>query len=200
VNLRFIRLYAALDTCWQFAMKTDVWVFSDLDGLLYLKKSIRKAIKAKHNIHLDEVETDSVSMQCVILPALKKPATKPRLKIVERKIFKNAAPEMELVILGNKAGYKKLVSELNIAIKQYLDNPTEHLHIDDLDCAWVVPRSVSLNIRGPVSAWDKDLLGDYFSLATEKTGSYLPENCDAMTKEIWEYENPVVGEGPYILK
>ncbi|MDZ7901703.1 MAG: hypothetical protein U5L01_03820 [Rheinheimera sp.] len=71
VNLRFIRQYSAFDTCWQFAMKTDVWVFSDLDGLLYLKKSIRKAIKAKNNIHLDEVETDSVSMQCVILPALK---------------------------------------------------------------------------------------------------------------------------------
>jgi hypothetical protein len=44
------------------------------------------------------------------------------------------------------------------------------------------------------------LLGDYFSLATEKPGSYLPENCDYMTKEIWEYENPIVGEGPYILK
>ena len=135
VNLRFIRQYSTLDTSWQFEMKTDVWVFSDLAGLSYLKKSIAKAMKTKQNFYLDEVEKDSVSMQCVILPALKKPATKPRLKIVERKIFKNAAPEMELVILGNKAGYKKLVSELNIAIKQYLDNPTEHVHIDDLDCA-----------------------------------------------------------------
>lgn len=200
MNLRFIRQYSVLDTSWQFEMKTDVWVFSDLDGLLYLKKSIRKAIKAKHNIHLDEVETDSVSMQCVILPALKKPATKPRLKIVERKIFKNAAPEMELVILGNKAGYKKLIAELNIAIKQYLDNPTEHVHIDDWCCAWVVLKSVSLNIRGPVSTWDKDTLGDYFAMTTEKTSSYLPENCDYMTKEIWNYESPFVGEGPYTLK
>ncbi len=44
------------------------------------------------------------------------------------------------------------------------------------------------------------MLGDYYEMETEKPCSYLPENCDAMTKEIWEYENPIVGEGTYTLK
>jgi len=45
-------------------------------------------------------------MRAVITPAATKPSKSPRIKILERIVFRTARPQMELVIHGNRAGYR----------------------------------------------------------------------------------------------
>lgn len=199
MKIKFIRLYMALDTEWEYEEKTDVWVFGDVKGYRYFQSKIHEAVNSTSNTHLEIIEKCGNSMQCVILPALDKPAKRPRIKFLERKIFKHDMPEMELIILGNSAGLEKLISEFDNIIEKGVDDLKDHYHFDDNDDKWIAKRSIALNVRGPLSAWDASNFQGYDSLILNKQESYMAVDWEKMTKELWEYKEPVSGEFPFRL-
>ena len=75
---------------------------------------------------------------------------------------------MELVISGNRAGYKLFASEIEDFVKNAENDTSDHIHFDDLSRwqRWIVKRSVALNMRGPLKKWDVKQLHenghDYF--------------------------------------
>src|SRR5438445_8955686 len=152
-NLAFIRSVLSFD-CWDYyESKTDVWVFGDVEGYALLEQKIRLAVHSKENIHLNLTREHPVSMEVVIVPATRTIKTKARVKFVERFVRYAGRPNMELVIFGNKAGLMYVAGRVKHVVREYKGNPSEHIHLDDVNDPQVVPRSVSLNLRAPFQKW-----------------------------------------------
>ncbi|PCJ51356.1 MAG: hypothetical protein COA79_26495 [Planctomycetota bacterium] len=194
----FIRGVVTHDSDCEYWKNTDIWVFGDIKGYEYLISKLNDA--KNQNVTINIQKNCDLSMQCLILSASDKPEKRARVKLVERKIFKNEEPEMELIIYGNIKGYNKLIEELEHSIKNYVNKPDEHSHIEEGWSDYVVKRSVSLNIRGPLQTWNVEELDCYKEYLIERQPTYLPDDCSYMTKKLWKYELPVIGEPPFILR
>lgn len=196
--LYFIRGLVTHDSDDSFWKNTDIWIFGDIKGYEYLISKLKEA--KSNNVNIEIPKNCDMSMQCLILKAAEKPKKQPRLKLIERKIFKNEEPEMELIIYGNINGYNELIESIEYSIANYINRPDEHSHIEEGWCDYIVKRSVSLNIRGPLQNWDVQQLGDYSKFITERTKQYYPDDCSHMEKGLCGYEIPFVGNYPFILK
>lgn len=197
-TIYFIRGLVTHDCDNYYWKNTDIWIFGDIKGYEYLISKLNEA--KKNNVSIEIPKNCDKSMQCLILKAAEKPKKRARLKLIERKIFKNEEPEMELIIYGNINGYNELINKIEYSIANYIDRPDEHLHIEEGWCDFVVKRSVSLNLRGPLKIWEVEQLGDYRRVITERQNEYLPDDCSYMKKRLWKYKIPLAGEYPYILK
>jgi hypothetical protein len=158
--LHFIRsLVEPVTECF-YDFKTDVWVIGDRGGLAEFIADFDHARSTTHPIHVAAIPPDSPGMRCVVMPVSKYPTRKPILKAVERIVFRNGAPVMQVVLCGNKRGYAKLAA---LARKAMLASggPLDHWHVDDAELEWVVPRSIALNLRGAVHGWTTEDLGCY---------------------------------------
>lgn len=173
-NLAFIRSTTSFE-CWDYyEKKTDVWVFGDVEGYDWFQQAILKATNGNNNIHLTLLEEHPTSMRAVLLPAKTDDSRGPRLKFIERLVSSQSSPNMELVIFGNEGGYDYLQNKIAKATREHTNNPSEHIHLDDLSDRHVVPRSISLNIRGPILAWEAKNLGQYSDLVHKTGPDFLP--------------------------
>lgn len=197
MNIKFIRSSVTLDTEWEFEEKTDVLVFGDVEGYRYFQAKVREATNSKNNVHLDIVKQCGNSMQCVILKALDKPSKRPRIKFLERKIFKNDSPEMELIIVGNRDGLQAFSDDFDTIIEDSSSDLGGHHHYDDNFANWIVKRSVALNVREPLAVWKKENFQGFDSYILERQDTYLARHWELMTKDLWPYHEPVAGEYPY---
>ena len=187
IHLAFIRSSTCYD-CWDYyECKTDVWVFGDVGGYQYLRQEIFKASKATDNIYLTILDKHSTSMRGVILPAKKIKTQKPRLKFIERFVSDESGTNMELVIYGNLAGYQYLAETIETLIKKYAGNPSEHIHLDDQSDPYIIARSVSLNLRGPLHKWRKQNMEEYANLVYNKSNYFIPPNLEYRFQEKEEY-------------
>ena len=161
-----------------YDFKTDVWVFGDVEGYRLLSRCLRRACKSRRvaNVH-DFVSGTAVSMLCAITP-VDRDVKDARLKIAERLVFIRRRPRMEVIIHGSEAAYQKLADIIDEVCRDYTDIPQEHIHMDDWTDDWVIPRSISLNIRGPLSRWSKKGLQEYADFVYQPSEFTLPEEYD----------------------
>lgn len=175
-NLYFIRgvEWSVAETC--FDTWTDVWVFGDVPGYQYTRSMILTAKDAKKAIKLEAIPHDSHSMRVVILPASPRPTARPRVKLLERLIRDRDRLNMELIIHGNRPGYDRLAAVFQYVI-DHPGDPSDHQHVDDapLPGRWVIPRSISLNLRHPLAIWNVESLGTYKNYVTERQDTFLPD-------------------------
>jgi hypothetical protein len=199
-EVHLIRAKMAYQTSDYYEEKTDVWLFGDVSGYRSLQETIRRA-SAGHRLQRPACGgAGSNSMRACILRPSSSPRHQPRLKLVERIVFLDKAPEMELIVYGNDAGYEWLNEMLDRAFTDYLDDPSEHVHVDDHRGGPVVRRSVALNIRGAVGSWSREALGDYASFVFDRQPTYLPSDIGYLTKALCPYEDPTAGEFPFTLR
>src|SRR5579863_2021590 len=176
-NLHFIRGTATFDPQTCFEIVTDVWVFGDVCGYRYARSMVLNAKGTQKPIRLDAISHDAHSMRVLILPANRRLIRRPRVKLVERLIWDRDRLNMELVVYGNPLGYDRLAAVLQQAIDDPED-PSNHEHCDDSPGRgrWVLPRSVSLNARRPLTIWNLDSLGPYKSFVADRQATFLPES------------------------
>ena len=176
-NLYFVRGTVTFDPQTCFETWTDVWVFGDVRGYLYARSMILDAKGSAKAIRLHAIPHDSHSMRVLILPANRRVTARPRVKLAERLIWDSGRLKMELVVYGNPAGYDRLAA----VFKRSADDPgdaSNHEHIDDstMRGRWLVPRSVSLNVRSPLPRWDLESLGPYKTVVANRQKDFLPDS------------------------
>jgi hypothetical protein len=197
-NLAFIRSATCFE-CWDYyEKKTDVWVFGNVDGYDWFRQNLVKATRATKNIHLTLLEQHPTSMRSVILPAKTDDSPRPRLKFIERFVSSQGSPNMELVIFGNEAGYLYLADKIAKLANENVGSPSEHVHLDDLSDPHVVPRSVSLNLRGPIQKWEAKHFGEYSDLVHSKSQDFLPTALNYRLREDDEYEEITAEESEFL--
>jgi hypothetical protein len=136
-------------------------------------------------------------MRAIVLPALRKPAAS-RLRLVERIVFRTDRPQMELVICGNVAGYRRLIATIASLLRKWPD-PMEHVHVEDGQDAWVVKRSVALNIRGALRRWSRAGMSDYAEFVSRPTRHTLPPDIANMEGRLDPYQLPTPKEARALL-
>lgn len=180
--------------------KTEVLVFGDVAGYQALQEALRAAMSTGQITRPSSLGIDRNSMRVCILPASATARRHPQLKLIERIVFVERSPEMELVIYGNAAGYSWLIDAIEQAATTYLGDPSEHIHLDDFNDPRMVRRSVAMNIRGALRSWSRDELEHYAALVFDRQPTYLPSNIGHLTRATCPYEYPVPGTNPYILR
>jgi hypothetical protein len=185
--------------CWDYyESKTDVLVFGDVEGYTLFRQQLQRAKTAKENVHLTLLEQHPTSMRSVILPARDDGAAEARLKFIERFVSGKSGPNMELVIFGNQTGFQYLADKLEKLEKGFVGQPSEHIHLDDLTDAHVVPRSVSLNLRGPLRKWERDNFDEYGDLILKKGEHFLPAAISYRVSKQEEYEEISASESDFL--
>jgi hypothetical protein len=187
-NIVFIRSLASAQ-CWDYyESKTEAWVFGDIGGFEYLRKCFLNAKSLEANVHLNEIDPGSNSMRVVVIPSSKSLVDRARIKIIERFIKVDGIPNMELVFFGNDLGYDYLANKLGTMLKNPNSDVSDHFHLDDINDTCLVKRSVSLNVRAPLSKWDREALREYAPLVFEKIEAFLPNEIECAPDEEIAYQ------------
>lgn len=197
-NLAFIRSATCFESWDYYERKTDVWIFGDVEGYDWLRQKFLDAMGATENCRLSILQKHLTSMKSVILPAESTGDQSPRFKVIERLIPDPATPNLELVFFGNASGYQYLADKLATLVKKHSGNPSEHVHLDDLVDPNMVPRSVSLNLRGPVHKWEREKFGEYAGLVYSISPDLLPSELDYRLHQKVEYEEITVAESEFL--
>lgn len=90
---------------------------------------------------------------------------------------------MELVVVGNPSGYDCLDSIVANLTRNGLDNPAEHVDLDDLSDSRVVKRSVAVSFRGPVQTWGRRALREFWDILDNPRGIALPSDIAYLLKQ-----------------
>jgi hypothetical protein len=187
-NLFLLRNKTGFD-CWDYYDElTDVYVFGDRAGFKSLIQDLFQAEDRQTNTHLTLADKNPNSMRGVILPASKKWPKNPRLKFTERFVWFEGRPKMELVIFGNKQGYRYLRDVIIELMGKKVRNSSDYVQLNDLLTPQVVPRSISLNLRPPVAKWSRKALEPYDTLVFGKNRYMLPADLDYRLEEKEDYE------------
>ncbi len=200
-HLYFIRSVSGWLADEFYDQRTDVWVFGDLAGYRHFQHGLRRA-KERDKITVLDLPADSATMNVVILPAAKGRASKPRLKVIERFVFIDKNPQMELVLYGNETAYDHLCRVIDLAMTSSLGDPIDHFHVDEgpggPDC-FLIPRSVSLNIRGPLFEWSLDKLESHYrEMIVERGEYYLPKDYRHCIPQDYPYSEPNSKTNPWL--
>lgn len=183
-NIFFIRAKTIIDSPIECESLTDVWLFGDIDGYNYLIKCLTQQIKNNKPVRV--LPKNKVSMSVLILSATTIPKKSPRLIIKERLIRLNSENRMEMILFGNMKGYEYLIGIIKIMIKNSSNDLSNHIHIDYQDKA-LIQRSISLNIREPLSKWKPNILGVYKKMIYKRDEDFLPS---IKFLSSWDYEIP----------
>ena len=192
-RLYLIRSIATVEAVDCYESKTGVYVFGDVAGYRYFADCLCRAGRSKQCVDISEIPKGSTSMRAVITPAANRPRVLPRLKLLERIVFRTAHPEMELIIHGNKSAYQWFAALLRKMVRTTKDDLWDHIHLDDCVNGWIVKRSVSLNIRSPLRKWTNNALGPFAETVRTRGEHYLPPCVEHVTKESFPYELPHAG-------
>jgi len=133
------------------------------------------------------------TMQLFVLPAVRLSKSKPKLKLVERPVFVRGKWNMELLVLGNRAGLLELCQLFNKATSFADHGLDEHVQFDHYD-DFVVAPSVALNIRAPVRKWQKERLEPYSKLIFGPYQHSFPKDLDYLKP--YRYRRPKL-DAPY---
>lgn len=197
-NLTFIRSQYCWD-CWDYyELRTDILVFGNIEGYRYFRERLLSAKTTEKNVHLTLLEQHPKSMKGVILPARDDGATEARLKLIERFVSGNAGPNMELVIFGNRPGLQYLADKLEKVEKNFVGRPSEYIQLADTTDSHVVPRSVSLNLRGPMRKWERDHFGEYGDLILKKGEDFLPTSIGYRVDDQEDYVEISASESDFL--
>jgi hypothetical protein len=107
---------------------------------------------------------------------------------------------MELILHGTQSAYDRLAKVFEQMISDSTGIPQDHAHVGDWsdqwtkEC-WVVPRSVSLNIRGPLVRWSKAGLEEDRDFVYQASKFTLPEEYDGIPEP---YTNVSVRSNPWL--
>jgi hypothetical protein len=195
-NLALLRSRTTLIADDYYEEKTEVWILGDKKGYTEFS-SILKALPIGGQ-SLAVSYRKRFGMMLILIPAVATSCKAQKLRIIERIVFKSRKPQMELIICGNTKGFRQLAEIIDTLIINSLDKPEDHIHIDDWFDQWVVKRSIALNIRGPVTKWTQDALGEYDSMITSGGNHPLPENIKYLSKKSMPYKIPTYGESPLL--
>ena len=176
--------------------KTEIWVFGDEHGYCNLARVLRSVCSRNQTVDISN-GIRSNGMSLLLIPA-SEPVARARIKMFERIVFKKTKPQMELVIYGNAKGFCRLAEIFDRLVVTSLDDPVNHEHVNDWFDRWVVKKSVSLNIRGPVRKWSRKSLGDYYETARKPGEYYLPSNIEYLDRESLPYVVPVPGKSHHL--
>lgn len=202
MRLYFVRSKTTSEWECYWGDKTDVWVFGDVPGYEYLQAEVLRARTARKTCDLTAKPSRSNSTRAVIVPAARSPATLPRVKIIERIVFRAEQPEMELIFYGNRRGYERLARLIDglvrRAVKRNFCDPYDHDHINDWNDHWVVKGSVALNVRGPFRDWRPDEMF-YHRFIFDPAEKQVPHSFRYLKAEHWEpYRLPTVRNNPVL--
>ncbi len=168
----FFRSIASVQTPEHYESTTEFLIFSDSGGMRLFLHALKRAQDTTKTIHLPVTGFGTQSAAAIIIPAAKFPR-RPALRMIERPIVIENIASMELVFYGNKLGYQQLSARIEQFLETSSGNIDDHLHISDGD-KFVVKRSVSLSIRGPVKRWTKSNLEGWHALLNQKNPDQLP--------------------------
>lgn len=175
----FYRTLGGTQSWEYYDLKTDVVILGDVAGYKYLLSLVEQATRLVSNERVSQSLLPN-SMQMVITGAVEG-KDEPKLRIIERPIVMNGRGNMEVVIMGGKAAYCKLQAILQDLIERPSNDVSHHVHIDDSD-GFLLPRSISLNIRQPMEVWNPKKLENWTYLLDGKTANYFPAELDYMVK------------------
>lgn len=175
-NLLFIRSISSISMWEYYELNTQAVVYGDVDGYSYFIDSLKMLRKNKKDIFLDEIDSKSNSMRVALVMARGIPSEPAQLRIIERPVLVHGKPNMELVFCGNSSGYKHLIKFFCKLAPSAKDTFSDHVHLEESMQPWIVKRSVSLNVRTPLSKWSEEKLMHYAKAIREQQATYLPEN------------------------
>jgi hypothetical protein len=191
-NLHLIRSTTSWDSSLMYDFKTEVVIFGDIAAYQDVASRLRAAAGGNEAIDPCIDTTQSNSMSLVIAAPAKPSGRGACVRLLERAVQLNGAACMELIVYGNCEGYCWLADQFD-RLLLHVDDIDFHLHIDDWYLKEIVPRSVSLNIRGPLRVWQLENLDHWRALVTERQDSYLPTHLDPIRER---YALPVFGGPP----
>jgi len=188
-HLVFIRSITSWDPYQD--QRTNVLVYGDVAGYEYFHSELlRTSRRSRRLVELSEIPRRSKSMRVVLVPAEPPVPSRPKMKIAEWLVYRTRRPEMELIFYANPAGFRRLAAIVRRLLNESIDDPWDHEHVDDWYDRWIVKRSVSLNIRGPVRRWTRRALAEHAETAFGGTSHYLSEDAEGMKPEDYPYEPP----------
>ncbi len=188
-NLFFVRSKTETHSWEYFDSKTEAIVLGDREGYAYLISCMSKAKTGKTHVYLNEIDASSYSMRVVICPAAKNDFPE-MLRIIERPVYLNGSPNMELVICGNIAGYVRIITMFSAVLQSSSDGFDNHIHLDDVSDVCLVPRSVSLNIRSPLDYWSKELAGIWSDKIYCRQADFMPTGIEYLFSNPEHYIKP----------
>jgi len=144
-----------------YAANTDVLVFATKHGYQRLVGVLERHASGARRRTLIVEPRSSPGMHVRILPTCSNPE-RPFIVIQERCVKVNGAVNMELILGGCKKGFRTLARYFE-RVSKCRSDPHGHQHLDDDEPLLVLP-AVFLNIRYPVSAWNRKGLSDYSGL------------------------------------
>ena len=143
-----------------YSVKTDVWFFADRTGFAHVLKQLRGRLSSRVPAPLIGIPNNSPGMRAVVLLAPTDRSAQPALMAFERPVLWRGRSAMQLILIGNRAGYARLCGVLEQAMNAKL-GPRDHWHCADVHDKWMIPPSVALNVRGAVNRWTKADLAEY---------------------------------------
>ena len=158
-------------------------MFGDVEGYRVVASLLRRALTGRQVLNVQKLARGAlVGKLCAITPADRR-VDGVQLKLIERLVYVRRRPKMELIIHGTQEAYERLAMLFETMIFESTDIPQDHVHVGDwsdqwVKEGWIVPRSVSLNIRGPLSKWTKRGLQEYDHFVYRATSFTLPEEYD----------------------
>jgi hypothetical protein len=182
-HVTFVRSLSTIQSEQIYDFKTEAVVFGDVEGYRVIARLLRRAQTARRVLNLHDAAAGTpVGMLCAIIPADRQ-LDGVRLKLIERLVFVKRRPKMELVIHGTQIAYERLATVFELMISHSTDIPQDHTHVGDWSDqwtkeGWMVPRSVSVNIRGPLEKWTKTGLQEYEQFVYHSTRFTLPDEYD----------------------
>ena len=126
------------------------------------------------------------SMRVAILGAFET-AQEPAIRIIERPVVVDGEGNMEMVILGNKWGYQRLREVFRSLAEQSDGTVDDHVHLEEGENSFLIPRSVALNIHRPLRIWETYRLGGWECLVNERSENYFPSDILYMLQHLAPY-------------
>ena len=189
MELHMFRLKDIQSTFDHYEERTSIQIVSDDLGHAHLLSGLRSAIEG------DEFRFipggGEQRMRMIVLAPSPIPRKAGRLKIIERLVYVEGYPTMELIVYGNQVGYRALESAL--VDLQSAREPDEELLLTDDDRSHLVPgthvvkRSVTVRFFHPLKNWTRLGETSHVALFSRKQSSFLPEGTSPyLTTGIYE--------------
>lgn len=172
---------------------TVVVVLGDRAGFCHLADTIRAASSRSAPQRLAGLDCASNTMACLVLAPVQTLRRQARVALFERVILVEGEPRMELVFMGNRAGYDRIAAVIEKFGRKSRGNVETHEHLDRSSVRYhslLEKARVALNLRAPVCPWAVAKLEGYRTLVFDRSTRYLPDAMDFPNLQDWEYTVP----------
>jgi hypothetical protein len=196
-HLYFVRSVMINGASEHYYRNTDVWVFGDIPGYEWWFRTLDRLPTRKKPLVLRDVADGTKCMRVVLMPVATSPRGRARLRMIERLVSIRKSPQMELVIRGNERGIRHLRQVVSYLIEKHRNVPQkyglitlhDHTHVEPYWDPAVVPGSVQLNIRGPITVWSRRTLS-YYAQSIYKSNPHALRDDAGSASEPYELSDP----------